>query len=157
MGVRLIGLLGIVFLYACSGAYEIRNSGSVDDRWAGKWQGLMLIENSLQPPKSVALEIDFTSTHIRAFYTDETEKVYRKQVNKLKIEGDAIRFQVAYETRRGLRAVLVFSGKRQGRSLMFELWGSEGGRTLRGKWEARQTEFRADPAAAKSISPPGGR
>ncbi len=156
MRMRLIWLLGIVILNACSGSYEIRNSGTLDDRWAGQWQGLMLIENSLEPPKTVGLEIEFTSTHIRAFYTDESEKVYRKQVRKLKIEGDRIRFQVAYETRRGLRAVLAFSGQRHGRSLMFELWGSEGGRTLRGKWEARQSEFRTVPSAAKSFSPPGG-
>ena len=140
--------LGAVFL-SCSGVHEIRNTGEIDETWAGLWQGKMLIENSRIPPKPVQLQIEFTSTHIRGFYTDSLEAVYRQKVKRLRIEGNRIQFQIAYETRRGLRALIDFSGRRFGRYMMMEFWGSEGGKSFRGKWEARLSREVARPNAAK--------
>ncbi len=138
-------LSGMIFFAACSGSMEIRNTGAVDEGWAGHWRGRMLIENSLEPPHLVALDVEFTSTHIRAFLSDENENVKHRQVRNLRIDGDAIEFDVAYDTIRGLRAMAHFSGKRIGRSMMLEFEGSEGGRPYRGKWEVRRIQPEEPP------------
>ena len=144
-----VSLLSGMFFMACSSIHEIRNTGEIDDTWAGLWKGKMLIEDSLNPPKEVLLEIEFTSTHIRGFYTDSLETVYRQKVKRLRIEGDQIQFQVAYETKRGLRALIDFAGRRFGQHMMVEFWGSEGGKSFRGKWEARLTRDAARPSAVR--------
>lgn len=142
----------VAVLWGCSSSQEIRNTGDIDDSWSGMWYGRLLIENSFMPPRKVELEIEFTSTHIRAFYTDSSEAVYRQKVSRLQLEEDGIKFQVAYDTRRGLRALLEFDGRRTGRYVMAEFWGSEGGRPFRGKWEARQAERVVQPISTKPAS-----
>ncbi len=154
--IRTALFLTLLLAMACSGSHEIRNTGEVDDGWAGEWEGQMLIENTLQPPKQVKLEVEFTSTHIKAFYTDSLEKVYHQKVDKFRINGDEIRFQVGYDTERGLRAVIDFSGQRSGRYLMVEFSGSEGAKAFQGKWEARQVDRPITPRAGKTAAIPEG-
>lgn len=133
--------LGLLVFFACSTVPKfLPNTGEVSQSWAGIWQGKVLIENERIPPKNVELNIVFTSTHIKAFYTDSSSHIIQYPVENLAFRGDEIEFALSFETQRGLRQRARFTGHRRGNSLMVNFEGSEGGRSFRGKWQARQVE-----------------
>jgi len=89
-------LLVLPSFLACSAARELQNSPEIDASWQGLWQGQAILGNSLETPKFIQLRIDFTSTNIRAFYSDTTSGVRDVRVSRLKLEGDEIAFTVYY-------------------------------------------------------------
>ena len=136
-----IVLLVLGILSACSSTQSINNTGDVSDSWAGQWNGQMIFQNRRIPPRKISVDVVFTSTRIRAFYTDSTAKIIHKPVGKLKFTDDTIRFQIGYETPRGLRTLLNFSGRMHRGTLLTEIDGGVGGKSLRAKWEARRHYF----------------
>ncbi len=133
----LLSLLIVPLFLACSGSRELQNTPDIDASWQGVWQGQAILENSLEAPKFIQLRIDFTSTNIRAFYSDTTSDVRNVRVSRLKLEGDQIDFTVVYETRHDLASRIRFTGRRVGNSLMVEFHGRRGGRPFNGIWQAR--------------------
>jgi len=138
-------------LSACSSTQSIKNTGAVDDSWAGQWKGLMIFQNRRIPPRTISLDVVFTSTRIRAFYTDSTARIIHKPVNKLRFTDETVQFQVGYETARGLRTLLNFSGRLERGTLMTEVAGGVGGQALRARWEGRQHYF-AESAPTKNAT-----
>ena len=126
----------VLLLAGCAGHGSIKNTGSIDASWAGVWRGKAMIENTLSLPRVFVLDIVYTSTHIKAYYSDPRAGIEQLQVRKLFIEDDSIRFAISYETPHSIFAVMSFSGKRIGDDLMITFEGSRGGRDFMGKWQA---------------------
>lgn len=122
---------------ACGGSRPAYNPGELDVSWSGSWKGKALIINTLEPPKEMQLDIEFTSKKVNVFLTDSTQGLNRHPIEDLVFEDSSILFKASYETHRGLRRNIVFRGLRVGAHLRIEFSGSEGGRAFRGKWQAK--------------------
>jgi len=122
---------------ACGGSRALHNPGDFDISWSGSWKGKALVINSLNPPKQMNLDIEFTTSKINAFLTDSTQNLHRMPIRDLIFEDNTILFKASYETQRGLQRNVVFRGLRTGPYLKIEFSGSEGGRAFRGKWQAK--------------------
>lgn len=139
----------ILMLAACSAPRQIQNTEAIDPAWAGRWQGSWLTVDSKRAAKEVVLDIEFSSTTIKAFYTDAEEKLDRFQVFRLRLDGDRIAFEVRYESERGLPVITRYSGQRMGKTMMLDFTGSEGGRGFRGKIQAMRAQVPIPPTTTQ--------
>lgn len=135
-GFTLCCFLGVI---ACSGTKSIQNIAEIDPSWQGRWAGPMLIENSTSPAKKITLELEFTSTHITGYFTDETAGIHRKPVSDLQFNGNQLQFKITYQTKYILRSYMNFTGKRHGLNLVATFTGRQAGRSFSGKWQARKS------------------
>lgn len=140
----------MVVLAACSAPRQIQNTEAIDPAWAGRWQASSLTVESKKAAKEVVLEIEFSSTTIKVFYTDTEEKLDRFQVFRPRLDGDRITFEVRYESERGLPVITRYNGQRLGKTMMIDFTGSEGGRGFRGKIQAIRAQV---PIPATTTQP----
>jgi len=149
--IALVILTGMMFHGCASRSGHVKNNGDVDESWSGIWRGRTLLLNSMAPPRNVDFEIYFTNTSIKGFLTDSTDNLIQFPVQKLSLDRQAISFRMSFDTKRGLRANVYYSGVRKGRHLMLDFVAMEGGRRSSGKFQARQIENKRQ--APPEISP----
>jgi hypothetical protein len=132
-------IFGLFFwIFACAGNRKANYGNDIDLSWAGTWKGQALVVNSLDPPKSMELDIVFSGSGITAFLTDSSQNLIRHTIRELVFEDESIIFKASYETIRSLQRNIVFRGIKLGPYLKIEFSGSEGGRAFTGKWQAKR-------------------
>ncbi len=131
-------LLLIWGLSGCAGGGKLANTEKIDPSWAGLWKGKLLLAEANRLTRPIELDVVFTSTNIRAFWTDSTENLKRLPVRQLQLENGDISFKITYESLRGIDAFLACKGQRSGKDLVLNVLWREGGKTFRGGVQARR-------------------
>lgn len=105
--------------------------------WVGVWRGVAIVEGNASAPDEWILQLTKDNLHLNGRISSRQGLFSRVKVEKLVVSADELSFSFSYETSRGLRAVFHHSAIREGHKLLSLFQSSEGGRTFRGKWEAR--------------------
>jgi hypothetical protein len=105
--------------------------------WVGIWRGVAIVEGSNNPPDEWILLLTKDKTRLRGLISSRQGLFSRMKVEKIVVTANELGFTFSYETSRGLRAVFNNSAIREGHKLLSIFQGSEGGRSFRGRWEAR--------------------
>lgn len=126
----------LTFFIGCAGS---KPHGEVAElqTWVGTWRGVAIIENTTEPPSEWSLCLIEKNRRLRGHISSVGAQFTRVKIENVVLNGNELHFTFGFETRRGLRAVLRHVATRQGYKLLSVFQGSEGGRALRGKWEAR--------------------
>jgi len=138
MTAKFAGLIGLLLLTGCAGSRQTAENPALQP-WVGMWQGLALQESRQDQPRQWSLVLAVKNGRLRGFMSDDIGEMRRKRLEDLKIVDDELHFKVFYETTRGLHMICAHRAKLQdGNTLLSLFEGSEGGRALAGKWEARR-------------------
>jgi hypothetical protein len=100
---------------------------------------MALQENRNDPPRQWTMVLTLHKGRLRGVMSDNFGEMRRKKVEGIKIVDGELHFTVAYETSRGLHRICRHRARPQDNILLSLFDGSEGGRALAGKWEARRT------------------
>ncbi len=141
---RLALLIGVSLLFGCAGSRQAAENPEWE-MWVGTWQGMALQENRNDPPQQLTMVLTLHKGKLRGVMSDNFGEMRRKKVAGIKIVDGELHFTVAHETSRGLHRICHHRARLQDDMLLSLFDGSEGGRSLAGKWEARRT---ADTPAA---------
>jgi len=129
--------VGIFLLISCAGSRQTADNPELQP-WLGVWQGMALQESRRDQPRQWTLVLTLKKGRLHGFMRDDAGEMRRQKLEELKIVDDELHFKVAYETRRGLHMICRHRAKLQDDTLLSLFEGSEGGRALAGKWEARR-------------------
>jgi hypothetical protein len=135
---RLVLLIGVSLLIGCAGSRQATENSDLE-MWVGTWQGMALQENRNDPPRQWTMVLALHKGRLRGVMSDNFGEMRRKKVEGIKIVDGELHFTVAYETSRGLHRICRHRARLQDNILLSLFDGSEGGRALAGKWEARRT------------------
>jgi hypothetical protein len=134
---RLALLLGVVLLIGCAGSRQAAETSELEV-WVGTWQGMALHENRNDPPRQWTMVLTLHKGRLRGVMNDNFGEMRRKKLEGIKIVDDELHFTVAFETSRGLHRICRHRARLQDDIMLSLFDGSEGGRALAGKWEARR-------------------
>lgn len=143
---RLVFLMGVLLLIGCAGSRQAEKNPELE-MWVGTWQGMALLENRNDPPRQWTMVLSLRKDRLRGIMSDNLGEMRRRKLEDIKIVEGELHFSVAYETSRGLHRICRHRARLQDDILLSLFDGSEGGRSLTGKWEARRTA--GTPAAAQ--------
>jgi hypothetical protein len=130
-------LIGALLSAGCAGSRQAAENPELQ-QWVGTWQGMALQENRNDPPRQWTLILSIHRGRLRGVMSDNLGEMRRRKLENVKIVDGELRFTVAYETSRGLHRICRHHAKLEDDILLSRFDGSEGGRALEGKWEARQ-------------------
>jgi hypothetical protein len=122
---------------SCAGSRQTTENPELQP-WVGIWQGMALQESRNDQPRQWTLTLTLKKGRLRGVMSDDVGEMRRKKVEDLQIVDDELHFKVSYETTRGLHMSCAHRAKLQDDTLLSLFEGSEGGRALAGKWEARR-------------------
>lgn len=134
---RFVLLIGVSLLIGCAGSRQAMENTELET-WVGTWQGMALHENRNDPPRQWTMVLRFHKGRLRGVMSDNLGEMRRKKVEGIEIVDGELHFTVAYETSRGLHRICRHHARRQDDMLLSLFDGSEGGRAIAGKWEARR-------------------
>jgi hypothetical protein len=134
---RFVLLIGVSLLFGCAGTRQAPENAEWE-MWVGTWQGMALQENRNDPPRQWTMVLTLHNGWLRGVMSDNLGEMRRKKVEGIKIVDGELHFTVAYETSRGLHRICRHRARLQDDILLSLFDGSEGGRALTGKWEARR-------------------
>ena len=134
---RHLAFLWIWLIVGCAGPRQsVENSEQ--QMWVGTWRGMAIRENRVETPRQWTMVLTLHKGRLRGVMSDNLGEMRRKKVEGIKIVDGELHFTVAYETSRGLHRICRHRARRQDDILLSLFDGSEGGRALAGKWEARR-------------------
>ncbi len=142
---RFVSFIGILLLTSCAGSRQTAENPELQP-WVGTWQGMALQESRDDQPRQWRLILTQKKGKLRGVMSDDINEMRRKKLEDVQIIDDELHFKVSYETARGLHMHCEHRVKLQDDTLLSIFTGSEGGRSLAGKWEARRMVLA--PAAA---------
>jgi hypothetical protein len=134
---RLALLIGVSLLIGCAGSRQAEKNPELE-MWVGTWQGMALLENRNDPPRQWTMVLSLRKGRLRGIMSDNLGEMRRRKLEDIKIVDGELHFTVAYETSRGLHRICRHHAQLQDDILLSRFDGSEGGRALAGKWEARR-------------------
>jgi hypothetical protein len=134
---RCFVFLGVLLLAGCAGSRQTAET-SEWEMWVGTWQGMALPENRNDPPQQWTMILSIHKGQLRGVMSNDLGEMRRKKLEGIKIVDNELYFTVAYETSRGLHRICRYRARLQDDMLLSLFDGSEGGRSLEGKWEARR-------------------
>jgi hypothetical protein len=143
---RLALLIGVSLLIGCAGSRQAAENPEWET-WVGTWQGMALHENRNDPPRQWTMVLSIRKGQLRGIMSDDLGEMRRRKLEDIKIVDGELHFKVAHETSRGLHRICRHRAHLQDDILLSVFDGSEGGRALEGKWEARRTA--GTPAATQ--------
>jgi hypothetical protein len=100
---------------------------------------MALQENRNEAPRQWTMILTLRKGRLRGVMSDNLGEMRRKKVEGIKIVDGELHFTVAHETSRGLHRICRHRARLHDGMLLSLFDGSEGGRALEGKWEARRT------------------
>lgn len=130
-------LIGVLVFAGCAGSRQAEQNPELE-MWVGTWQGMALLENRNDPPRQWTMTVSFRKGQLRGVMSDNLGEMRRRKLEDVKIVDGELHFTVAYETSRGLHRICRHRAHLQDDILLSVFDGSEGGRALEGKWEARR-------------------
>jgi len=151
MATRFVGLIGILFLTSCAGTRQETESPELQP-WVGTWQGMALQESRDDQPRQWTLVLMQKKGKLRGVMSDDIDEMRRKKLEDVEIVDDELHFKVSYETTRGLHMNCEHRVKLQDDTILSIFTGSEGGRALAGKWEARRMVLAPATAASQKTN-----
>jgi hypothetical protein len=134
---RTVFLIGVLLLLGCAGSRQATENPELQP-WVGIWRGMALEESRDDPPRQWTLTLTLKKGSLRGVMSDDIGEMRRKRLEDVKIVDDELHFKVLYETTRGLLMSCEHRAKLQDDTILSIFRGSEGGRALAGKWEARR-------------------
>lgn len=146
MSRRLFLLISVLLLAGCAGSRQTVENSELQ-MWVGTWQGMALQENRNDPPRQWTMVMSLRKGRLRGVMSDNLGEMRRRKLEDIKIVDGELHFTVAYETSRGLHRICRHRAHLQDDILLSVFDGSEGGRALEGKWEARR--IAGTPAATQ--------
>ena len=145
---QLVFLIGILFLTSCAGSRQTAENPALQP-WVGTWQGMALQESHDDQPRQWTLILMQKKGKLRGMMSDDIGEMRRKRLEEVKLVDDELHFKVFYETTRGLHMHCEHRVKLQDDTILSIFTGSEGGRALAGKWEARRMVLAPAPTSQK--------
>jgi len=142
---RFVFFIEILLLMGCAGSRQTAENPELQP-WVGTWQGMALQESRDDQPRQWTLILTQKNGKLRGVMSDDIGEMRRKRLEDVKLVDDELHFKVFYETTRGLHMNCEHRVKLQDDTILSIFTGSEGGRALAGKWEARRMVLA--PAAA---------
>lgn len=146
---RFIFSIGILLLTSCAGTRQEAVKPELQP-WVGTWQGMALQESRDDQPRQWTLVLTQKKGKLRGVMSDDINEMRRKKLEDVKIVDDELHFKVSYETTRGLHMHCEHRVKLQDDTILSIFTGSEGGRALAGKWEARRMVLAPTTAAQET-------
>jgi len=134
---QFVFLIGILLLTSCAGTRQEAENSELQP-WMGTWQGMALQESRDDQPRQWTLILTQKKGKLRGVMSDDINEMRRKRLEDVKLVEDELHFKVFYETTRGLHMHCEHRVKLQDDTILSIFTGSEGGRALAGKWEARR-------------------
>jgi len=134
---RFVFLMGILLLTGCAGTRQEAEIPELQP-WVGIWQGMALQESRDDQPRQWTLTLSQKKGKLRGAMSDDLGEMRRKKLEDVRLVDDELHFKVSYETTRGLHMHCAHRMKLQDDTILSIFTGSEGGRALAGKWEARR-------------------
>ncbi|MDZ7291659.1 MAG: hypothetical protein ONB44_17460 [candidate division KSB1 bacterium] len=128
---------GALLLFGCAGSRRGAENPELQP-WVGTWQGMALQESRNDQPRQWTLVLTLKKGRLLGVMHDDLGEMRQKKLKGLKIVDGELHFTVSYETARGLHMICHHRANLQDDTILSLFEGSEGGRALAGKWEARR-------------------
>jgi len=133
------GLL-LCLLLGCAGTRSQIDLAELQP-WVGTWRGKELRENSSKPMELWTVTLRLKDNRLVGTIHGESGGLDNRKLKNVKVESGTLTFRVSYESRRGLQVDYHHRARLKGDKLLSEFKVMEGGRSFKGKWEARRIHF----------------
>ena len=140
----------VLFLFGCGGGRQLATPSELQP-WVGKWVGTGIRENQNSPPNVWTLELRIDGDRLAGEMSDEQGEMNHARIMSVKLKNGALSFKVRHESMRGLIIFHSHRAQLKGHKLLSEYEGMEGGRSFRGKWEAKLIHEAEKSADEKNV------
>ncbi|MCG3117894.1 MAG: hypothetical protein ALAOOOJD_00006 [bacterium] len=130
--------VGVLLFSSCAGSRQTAENPELQP-WVGIWQGMAIPESRHDQPRQWQLTLSLKKGRLQGLMSDDLGEMRREKLQDLKILDGELHFRLSYETARGLHRICSHRVTLQDENTLLSLFGgSEGGRELSGKWEAKR-------------------
>lgn len=126
----------MLFIFGCGGGRQLATPTELQP-WVGRWVGTGIRENQNSPARVWTLVLRIDGNRLAGAMSDDQGEMNQTKIMSVKLNNGTLSFKIRHESMRGLVVFHSHRARLKGHKLLSEYEGMEGGRSFRGKWEAR--------------------